>query len=94
MCIRDRDYSGKEINNVTDFCKFLAENGINHIRVRVWTVPYDSNGNRYGGGNNDVGPAKKFAPGEDGLVVPLMSIGAIGVISVWSNVAPAKVHNM
>lgn len=32
--------------------------------------------------------------GEDGLVVPLMSIGAIGVISVWSNVAPAKVHQM
>lgn len=32
--------------------------------------------------------------GEDGLVVPLMSIGAIGVISVWSNVAPAKVHAM
>ncbi|MCI5856156.1 MAG: 4-hydroxy-tetrahydrodipicolinate synthase [Agathobacter sp.] len=32
--------------------------------------------------------------GEDGLVVPLMSIGAIGVISVWSNVAPKKVHQM
>ena len=32
--------------------------------------------------------------GEDGLVVPLMSIGAIGVISVWSNVAPGKVHQM
>ena len=32
--------------------------------------------------------------GEDGLVVPLMSIGAIGVISVWSNVAPAKIHQM
>lgn len=32
--------------------------------------------------------------GEDGIVVPLMAIGAIGVISVWSNVAPAKVHNM
>ena len=32
--------------------------------------------------------------GEDGLVVQLMSIGAIGVISVWSNVAPAKVHQM
>jgi 4-hydroxy-tetrahydrodipicolinate synthase len=32
--------------------------------------------------------------GEDGLVVPLMSIGAIGVISVWSNVAPSKVHQM
>lgn len=32
--------------------------------------------------------------GEDGLVVPLMSIGAIGVISVWSNVAPKDVHQM
>lgn len=30
--------------------------------------------------------------GEDGLVLPLMSIGAVGVISVWSNVAPDKVH--
>ena len=32
--------------------------------------------------------------GEDGLVVPLLSIGAVGVISVWSNVAPANVHQM
>lgn len=32
--------------------------------------------------------------GEDGLVVPLMSIGAKGVISVWSNVAPKQVHDM
>jgi 4-hydroxy-tetrahydrodipicolinate synthase len=32
--------------------------------------------------------------GEDGLVVPLMSIGAVGVISVWSNIAPKKVHQM
>ena len=32
--------------------------------------------------------------GEDGLVVPLLAIGAIGVISVWSNIAPADVHNM
>ena len=32
--------------------------------------------------------------GEDGLVLPLMSIGAKGVISVWSNVAPQKVHDM
>lgn len=32
--------------------------------------------------------------GEDGLVLPLMSIGAVGVISVWSNVAPKKVHDM
>ena len=30
--------------------------------------------------------------GEDGLVLPLMAIGAVGVISVWSNIAPAKAH--
>ncbi len=56
-----RDYDGKEINNVTDFCKFLADNGINHIRVRVWNDPYDSNGNGYGGGDNDVNKAKIIA---------------------------------
>lgn len=32
--------------------------------------------------------------GEDGLVLPLMSIGAVGVISVWSNIAPRNVHDM
>lgn len=56
-----KDYDGNKIDNVTDFCKFLADNGINHIRVRVWNDPYDSNGNGYGGGNNDVDTAKKIA---------------------------------
>jgi 4-hydroxy-tetrahydrodipicolinate synthase len=32
--------------------------------------------------------------GEDGIVTPLMAIGAIGVISVWSNIAPRDVHQM
>jgi len=32
--------------------------------------------------------------GEDGLVVPLMSIGAVGVISVLSNIAPKETHDM
>ncbi len=32
--------------------------------------------------------------GEDGIVVPLMAIGAVGVISVWSNIAPKNVHDM
>lgn len=32
--------------------------------------------------------------GEDGLVVPLMSIGAIGVISVIANIAPRQTHDM
>lgn len=56
-----RDYDGNELKTLDDIVKFLAEQGINHIRVRVWNDPYDSNGNGYGGGNNDVAKAKKFA---------------------------------
>ena len=40
-----KDFEGNTIDNITDFCKFLAENGITHIRVRVWNDPYDANGN-------------------------------------------------
>lgn len=43
------NYDGTE----QDVFKTLAENGITHIRVRVWVDPYDENGNGYGGGNND-----------------------------------------
>ena len=32
--------------------------------------------------------------GNDDMVVPLMSLGARGVISVWANVAPKAVHDM
>lgn len=32
--------------------------------------------------------------GEDGIVVPLMALGGIGVISVLSNVAPKQTHDM
>ena len=32
--------------------------------------------------------------GNDDIVVPLMSLGAQGVISVWADVAPATVHRM
>lgn len=32
--------------------------------------------------------------GEDGLVIPLLSIGGIGVISVIANVAPQQTHDM
>jgi len=40
-----------------DVFKTLAENGITHIRVRVWNDPYDSEGNGYGGGNCDIDTA-------------------------------------
>ncbi|MGM9972240.1 MAG: 4-hydroxy-tetrahydrodipicolinate synthase [Anaeroplasmataceae bacterium] len=32
--------------------------------------------------------------GNDDIVLPLMSLGAVGVISVWSNIMPRTVHDM
>lgn len=32
--------------------------------------------------------------GEDGLVLPMLAIGGVGVISVWSNIAPKQVHDL
>lgn len=54
-----KNFDGTEsYDTVEKFCRFLAENGVTHIRVRVWNDPYDSEGNGYGGGNNDVAKAK------------------------------------
>ncbi|MGM9537426.1 MAG: glycosyl hydrolase 53 family protein [Candidatus Onthomonas sp.] len=58
-----QDFDGKTIDNISDFCKFLASCGVTHVRVRVWNDPYDSNGNGYGGGNNDVATAVRIAEG-------------------------------
>jgi len=44
------DFSGNE----KDVYAILAENGVTHIRVRVWNDPYDADGNGYGGGNCDI----------------------------------------
>lgn len=55
------DFEGNEINNVTDFCKFLAKCGVTSVRVRVWNDPFDDNG--YGGGNNDINTAVEIANG-------------------------------
>ncbi len=51
------DYDGNE----EDIFKILAESGITHIRVRVWNVPFDSNGNGYGGGNCDINTALQIS---------------------------------
>lgn len=37
-----------------DIFHVLSEKGVNYIRVRVWNEPWDSNGNTYGGGANDL----------------------------------------
>ena len=44
------NFAGEE----QDVFQTLAENGVTHIRVRVWNHPYDAEGHGYGGGNNDI----------------------------------------
>lgn len=41
-----------------------------------------------------LGPDFRMYSGNDDMVVPLLSLGASGVISVWANVQPALVHDM
>ena len=55
------DYEGNALNTVNSFIGFLASQGVNCVRVRVWNNPYDSEGNGFGGGNNDVQTAKIIA---------------------------------
>lgn len=50
------DYDGNELGNVEYFTSFKSC-GVNYIRLRVWNDPYDSDGNGYGGGNNDLASA-------------------------------------
>lgn len=48
-----KNFDGQE----EDLFAILAENGITHIRVRIWNDPFDSQGQGYGGGNNDLNTA-------------------------------------
>ncbi|MCM1233249.1 MAG: glycosyl hydrolase 53 family protein [Ruminococcus flavefaciens] len=53
-------FKDEDGNPLTDaeFFKYLYDGGTNWVRIRVWNNPYDSNGNGYGGGNNDLEKAK------------------------------------
>lgn len=37
-----------------DALQILKNNGVNYVRLRLWNNPYDSNGNSYGAGTNDL----------------------------------------
>ena len=54
-----KDWDGNVIKD-QQFFDQLKEAGVNYVRIRVWNDPYDSNGNGYGGGNNDLEKAKKI----------------------------------
>ena len=51
--VRYFDFGGQE----KDLLEILAENGVTHIRVRVWNDPYDEEGRGFGGGNCDIDKA-------------------------------------
>ncbi|MCR5213705.1 MAG: glycosyl hydrolase 53 family protein [Eubacterium sp.] len=53
------DYDGNPLSE-EEFFKFIADQGINWVRIRVWNNPYDSLGNGFGGGNNDLEKACKM----------------------------------
>ena len=49
-----------EAGETEDIFTILSQNGVNYIRVRIWNDPYDSSGNGYGGGTNDLEKAKRI----------------------------------
>lgn len=51
-----KDYEGNELDK-EGFFKFLAENGVSCIRIRVWNDPKGEDGKTYGGGHNDLDTA-------------------------------------
>ncbi len=48
-----KNFEGKELTD-SEFFSFLADCGVNWVRVRVWNDPYNADGKGYGGGNNDI----------------------------------------
>ena len=52
-----KDWDGNILSD-SGFFRLLADAGVNYVRIRVWNDPYDSGGNGYGGGNNDLEKAK------------------------------------
>ena len=46
-----------EGNKEKDLFAILRYHGVNYVRIRIWNDPFDSKGNGYGGGNNDLAAA-------------------------------------
>lgn len=52
-----KDWNGNVLDR-QGFFNLLKDAGVNYVRIRVWNNPFDSEGNGYGGGNNDIEAAK------------------------------------
>lgn len=51
-----KDSDGNALSDA-EFFQYLKDGGTNWVRIRVWNDPYNSNGQGYGGGNNDLDKA-------------------------------------
>ena len=51
------DFEGTELDDA-GFFAFMADCGLNYVRLRLWNDPKDENGNTYGGGNCDLETVK------------------------------------
>lgn len=54
-----KDANGNALSDA-EFFKEIADGGTNWVRIRIWENPYDSSGNSYGGGHNDLETAIKI----------------------------------
>lgn len=48
-----KDYGGRTVDEA-GFFEVLRDAGVNWVRIRIWNNPYDTKGNSYGGGHNDL----------------------------------------
>lgn len=51
-----KDYEGRTVDEA-GFFEVLRDAGVNWVRIRIWNNPYDTKGNSYGGGHNDLATA-------------------------------------
>ncbi len=54
-----KDKDGYELSD-EEFFDYLAQNGVNYVRVRCWVDPTDGEGHTYGGGNCTVETVKEI----------------------------------
>ena len=57
--VRYYDYEGEELDD-EGFFAFLADCGVNYVRIRLWNDPADEQGNTYGGGNCSLDTVKRI----------------------------------
>lgn len=63
MLAEVEDLGGRfyEHGSEQDALQILSNNGMSYVRLRLWVDPYDSDGNPYGGGTNDLETTIKLA---------------------------------